>query len=97
MRGSRIVLLTAALALAGCAPGEDAEMEEVPSESAGPYDEIPLGPVDDLDLPPTDLDRVQVGDVAPDFTLLSLEGPPVTLSSFRGSRKVVLVFYRGHW
>jgi len=56
-----------------------------------------LGPKDPTKLPPTDTSRVAVGAEAPDFTLESLAGPPVTLSQFRGKRNVVLVFYRGHW
>ena len=56
-----------------------------------------LGPTDGADLPPTDLDRVKPGDLAPDFTLEDQNGRPVTLSGFRGHRPVVLVFYRGHW
>jgi len=35
----------------------------------------------------------QVGDLAPDFTLPSTGGEPVTLSSYRGHKHVVLVFY----
>ena len=34
-----------------------------------------------------------VGDSAPDFTLKDQEGNDVTLSSFRGEKNVVLVFY----
>jgi len=56
-----------------------------------------LGPKDGAGLAPTDTGRVAVGDLAPDFTLEALTGPPVTLSGFRGSQNVVLVFYRGHW
>lgn len=56
-----------------------------------------LGPRDGTVLPRTDTSRVAVGTVAPDFTLESLSGPPVTLSDFRGKKKVILVFYRGHW
>jgi peroxiredoxin (alkyl hydroperoxide reductase subunit C) len=56
-----------------------------------------LGPRDGHDLPPTDLERVSVGRPAPDFSLVSLAGDTVTLSSFRGAKNVVLVFYRGHW
>jgi cytochrome oxidase Cu insertion factor (SCO1/SenC/PrrC family) len=48
-------------------------------------------------LSPTDLDRVHVGIQAPDFTLESSEGEQVTLSSYRGEKNVVLVFYRGYW
>src|ERR1700741_3112490 len=36
---------------------------------------------------------VGVGDIAPDFTLKDQDGNDVTLSSFRGERNVVLVFY----
>ncbi len=56
-----------------------------------------FGPKDGSGLPPTDLTRVAVGTLAPDFTLESKEGAAVTLSSFRGRKDVVLVFYRGHW
>lgn len=56
-----------------------------------------LGPKDDEKLPATDLDRVRIGDPAPDFTLESEAGVPVGLSDFRGRANVVLVFYRGRW
>ncbi|MFM6980648.1 MAG: peroxiredoxin [Micrococcales bacterium] len=36
---------------------------------------------------------VLVGDQAPDFTLQNQDGVPVTLSSFKGHKAVVLVFY----
>lgn len=52
---------------------------------------------DEKDLPPADLNRVREDTVAPDFTLADLDGTPVALSSFRGKKKVVLVFYRGYW
>ncbi len=58
---------------------------------------IVLGPRDGWDLPPTELDRVKVGDIAPDFSLVAYSGDTITLSDFRGERNVVLVFYRGHW
>ena len=48
-------------------------------------------------LSPTDLDRVHVGIQAPDFTLESSDNEQVTLSSYRGKKNVVLVFYRGYW
>lgn len=38
-------------------------------------------------------DSLKVGDLAPDFTLKSLDGPEkVTLSKFRGKQPVVLIF-----
>ena len=36
---------------------------------------------------------VEIGDEAPDFELKDQHGTPVKLSSFRGSKNVVLVFY----
>jgi len=45
----------------------------------------------------TDLNRVNVGQPAPDFTLENYDGNKITLSEFRGQKNVVLVFYRGHW
>lgn len=56
-----------------------------------------LGAADGRDLPGTDVDRVQVGSAAPDFTLPRFQGEPVRLSQFRGRSNVVLVFYRGYW
>ncbi len=35
------------------------------------------------------------GEVAPDFELLDTQDQPVRLSSFRGSKVVVLAFLRG--
>ena len=59
--------------------------------------EAKLGAKDGKDLPPTEIGRVAVGKEAPDFTLAQHGGDPVSLSSFRGKKNVVLVFYRGHW
>jgi peroxiredoxin len=36
---------------------------------------------------------LKIGDVAPDFTLPSTAGKPVTLSDFRGKKVVVLAFF----
>ncbi len=56
-----------------------------------------LGPKDGQTLPPSDLNRVNVGDEAPDFTLEKEVGKTITLSQYRGKKTVVLVFYRGYW
>lgn len=37
--------------------------------------------------------NLKVGDVAPDFTLLSNAWKPVKLSDFRGKKNVILAFY----
>ena len=57
-----------------------------------------LGPKDGgADLAPTDLNRIKVGQVAPDFTLEDPSGKPIALSDFRDKKTVILVFYRGYW
>lgn len=83
-----VVLLLVMLVFAGCSQAARDEAVEEP---------VVLGPADGRDLPGTDLERVRIGELAPDFTLQALGRPPVTLSDFRGSKNVVLVFYRGHW
>jgi len=44
-------------------------------------------------IPQTPPPIAQVGHSAPNFTLLSQDGQPITLSSFRGKSSVVLFFY----
>jgi len=56
-----------------------------------------LGPRDGKDLTPTDLNRIKVGQPAPDFTLEETNGKAIKLSDFRDKKTVVLVFYRGYW
>jgi cytochrome oxidase Cu insertion factor (SCO1/SenC/PrrC family) len=56
-----------------------------------------LGPKDTGDFKPTDLNRIKVGDMAPDFTLENADGKAISLSDYRGKKSVVLVFYRGYW
>ena len=42
--------------------------------------------------------KVQMGDPAPDFTLPSITGKPISLSSFIGQKDIVLYFYpKGNW
>jgi len=41
--------------------------------------------------------KVKVGDKAPDFTLPSVGGEPVTLSQFRGKKHVVISFVPAAW
>jgi len=83
------ILLLVAIGAAGCTADIRAGAEQGADTR--------LGPVDGRDLPGTDLERVRVGDLAPDFALASLDGPTVTLSDFRDNRNVILVFYRGYW
>jgi len=45
----------------------------------------------------TDLDRVKVGQAAPDFILENSQGKNVSLADYRGRKNVILIFYRGHW
>jgi peroxiredoxin len=39
--------------------------------------------------------KIQVGIVAPDFTLTDTQGKSVSLSDYQGQKHVVLVFNRG--
>jgi cytochrome oxidase Cu insertion factor (SCO1/SenC/PrrC family) len=56
-----------------------------------------IGAGDGAKQTPTDLDRVKVGQPAPDFTLEDSDGKNISLADYRGKKSVVLVFYRGHW
>lgn len=94
-RATRLGALAAFLAVAACsgdAPGADSD--EGAAQAVAPRE---IGPADGRDLPPDDLERVAIGDVAPDFTLPSYRGDTLTLSDARGDRDILLVFYRGHW
>ena len=42
-------------------------------------------------------DSIEVGQVAPDFTAKNQDGDEITLSSFKGSKNVVLAFYPFDW
>ena len=52
-------------------------------------------PPPSIDAKRTDLNRVVVGTIAPDFALEDMNKKIVRLSDFRGKQSVVLVFYRG--
>jgi cytochrome oxidase Cu insertion factor (SCO1/SenC/PrrC family) len=56
-----------------------------------------LGPKDGHDLAAVDTGRVGVGDTAPDFALRAFDGSVIELTDYRGSKNVILVFYRGYW
>lgn len=56
-----------------------------------------LGPTDGHALAAVDTGRVGTGDTAPDFALRALDGSVIRLSDYRGSKNVILVFYRGYW
>lgn len=56
-----------------------------------------LGPKDSANGGATELDRVKIGQAAPDFALENVEGKAISLSDFHGKKAVVLVFYRGYW
>jgi cytochrome oxidase Cu insertion factor (SCO1/SenC/PrrC family) len=56
-----------------------------------------LGPKDGTNLAATEINRIKVGQPAPDFSLEDVDGRVLTLSDYRGKKSVVLVFYRGYW
>jgi thioredoxin-dependent peroxiredoxin len=68
------------------APGKDQEpMRSANDGSAGDYEGRPSGT--------GRKERVQVGDLAPDFTLSDQSGTPVHLGGFVGKTCIVLYFY----
>ena len=91
------LLVPALVGACGAEAGDgtgDAEAGMAVAQEAAP---VRLGPADGHGLPATELERVAVGSMAPDFSLQTLNGDTLTLSSFRGEKDVILVFYRGHW
>jgi hypothetical protein len=52
---------------------------------------------DTVELKATDLERINPGDSAPDFSLESIDKSLVELSSFQNRKNIVLIFYRGYW
>ena len=91
-----LMLFLGPVLLVGCGSG-GGEMADDTAEQTQEVEPVALGPVDGHDLPATDLSRVAVGTMAPDFSLPTLAGDTLTLSSFRGAKDIVLVVYRGHW
>ena len=45
---------------------------------------------------PSDGQSLEVGDNAPDFSLIDGSGKEITLGEFKGNKNVVLVFYSEH-
>jgi len=45
---------------------------------------------------PSDGQSVEVGDNAPDFSLVDVSGKEITLGDFKGNKNVVLIFYSEH-
>ena len=45
---------------------------------------------------PSDGQSLEVGDNAPDFSLVDVSGKEITLGGFKGSKNVVLIFYSEH-
>ncbi|MDE0898919.1 MAG: redoxin domain-containing protein [Longimicrobiales bacterium] len=91
MQRLRVALMVGLVGISGCAASDEALDAMTMDEP------VALGPVDGHELPGIELERVQVGQMAPDFTLAALAGDRVTLSGFQGASNIVLVFYRGHW
>ena len=79
MRKSVLALVAVTVGLSACAVEREAD-DSPDSAATDATDALVLGPADGRDLPGVDLERVQVGDLAPDFSLASLGGPVVSLS-----------------
>ena len=75
-------------------PPETSPVELSPTPSS-PEAYQPVSPIQPEDKPTPKAANQASGQVAPDFTLDSVQGESVTLSDFRDESYVVLVFYRG--
>jgi cytochrome oxidase Cu insertion factor (SCO1/SenC/PrrC family) len=78
------------LALTAC-------QEQKEADSSALTRPLPSSPSPTPDPSRTDVNRVVPGTVAPDFALAAMNGETYSLSSFRGKKFVVLVFYRGYF
>jgi hypothetical protein len=90
----RLCVLTALLLLCCCR--SDVQPASVDSLKA-PLPTPQPAPSPTADPTVTDLNRVKEGSPAPDFTLEDKAGVFRKLSSYRGHKNVVLVFYRGYF
>jgi len=48
-------------------------------------------------LSPRSSDTLQIGDIAPDFTLPGTNDEPITRSTWQAGRPLLLLFFRGTW
>ena len=54
-------------------------------------------PPGEADQSATPFKRIQVGEMAPDFTLRTPDGSSHRLSELRGRNNLILIFFRGTW
>jgi hypothetical protein len=94
-----LALCLCALMAAACSPASPhratPSVAATPQATANPNPATPLNPTPKPTSTGTgELAIPAVGEQAPDFTLDSVWGDPITLSEYRGRKNVVLVFYR---
>ena len=101
----RRLALAVSLLLVGCR-GQDVPDAPVDASAAAPTStpsvEAPPGAL--IPIARDDYGRYQwapraphIGDLAPDFTLPTVDGGTITLSAARAVGDVVVIFYRGFW
>ncbi len=89
-RAVLIALAAVAMVSVACSGGAE------PSDSA----DAPAATVESAPTPtpaPTETPFFAQLEVAPDFTLPSANGSPITLSELASEKPVILVFYRAFW
>ena len=95
-----IVLMVAAVVATACAD-DDAPSKSAPTslnDQVSPTAQVSSTSNPEPTEPPLINTPVPVAtELAPDFTLPSIQGSEYTLSDFRGEQPVLVVFYRAYW
>jgi hypothetical protein len=94
-----VLILTCAVVLLACNQLSTAmpSPSVAPSPPGNPSPTLPMSPTDEPTVPTPDQTQMAipaVGEPAPDFSLPSTSSQAVSLSDYRGTRNVVLLFYR---
>ncbi|MFN0123878.1 MAG: redoxin domain-containing protein [Blastocatellia bacterium] len=90
-------LTTFCLLFTACESGPVGEKKASVESLAAPLSTATPAAAPSVDPRVTDLNRVQVGMEAPDFSLEDMDRNEYRLSSLRGKKNVILVFYRGYF
>jgi hypothetical protein len=92
---SGVALAIAVLATTACSDNDPPQIPTGVQNSSS--DAVSQTTTPDPTEPPLINTPSPVTNLAPDFTLPSVQGTEYTLSQFRGDKPVAVVFYRAYW